>query len=293
MYSDSDYEDLVLYFTEEIYNNADKESQAMYEQQKQDQDTLLKIIAKVLLDYTISNSILSLSNKEKFKLRKEFIDTINNISVSEFKKEKDIMQNIFKTAAKDKYYTDAYAMNIGINFKLKKLTDKQSEELVNNTLKSELWSDRLWDNKKELGSTLKVEIEKLLQSKTDVNNIQKAVKNRFNQNAYNTRRLVQTEVARCQNESNNVFAQEHGVEEQMFTATLDSKTSDFCRGHDGKRYNIDDSNKPNLPAHPFCRSCYINVPFADWQPTKRKNNETKEIIDYKTYNEWLKDREID
>lgn len=288
----SDYEDLILYFAEEIYSNADQQLQETYKHQKQNQESLLDYIAKVLLIYTISDSILSLSNKEKAKLRKEFIDTINNISVEQFKQEKNIMQNIFETATKDKYYSDSFVMDIGINFKLKKISDKQIKEVVNNSIKGELWSDRLWKNKKELEKSLKVEIEKFLQGNTSVNKIQKVVKDRFNQNSYNTRRLVQTEVARCQNEANDVFAKEHGIKEQMFTATLDSRTSDFCREHDGNIYSIDDSNKPYLPHHPFERSCYINVPFEGWTPTKRKDNETKEIINYKTYKEWLKDREI-
>lgn len=289
---DNNYEDLTLYFAEEIYNNADEQCNDIYKQQKQDQESLLDKIAKVLLGYTILDTVLSLADNEKIKLRKEFSDIINSISAGQFKEEKNVMNNIFELSTKDKYYSDAYTMDIGVNFKLKKLSEKQIKEVVNSTIDSELWSSRLWSNKKELEKTLKVEIEKFLNGTTNVNEIQKVVKNKFNQNAFNTRRLVQTEVARCQNQANDVFAQEHGIEEQMFTATLDSKTSDFCRSHDGIIYKIDDPNKPHIPAHPFCRSCYINVPTNEWKPTYRKNNITKEDIDYKTYQEWLEEQDI-
>jgi SPP1 gp7 family putative phage head morphogenesis protein len=289
---DSNYEDLILYFAEEIYNNADEQSKEMYKQQKKDMESLLDYIAKVLLGYTILDTILSLNSTEKIKLRKEFNTIINDISSGQFKQEKSIMQNIFELSVKDKYYSDAYVMDLGVNFKLKKLTDKQIKEVVDNTIKGELWSSRLWSNKKELEGVLKVEVERFLQGNTNANKIQKVVQDKFNQNAFNTRRLVQTEVARCQNQANDVFAKEHGIEKQMFTATLDGKTSDFCRSHDGKIYKIDDPDKVFLPHHPFERSCYINVPTNGWKPSSRKDNITKENISYKTYEKWLEEQDI-
>lgn len=289
---DNNYEDLILYFAEEIYDNTDEKSKDMYKQQKKDMESLLDYIAKVLLGYTILDTVLSLSSTEKTKLRKEFGGIISDISAGQLKQEKNIMQNIFELSTKDKYYSDAYVMDIGVNFKLKKLTDKQIKEVVDTAIKGELWSNRLWNNKKELEKTLKVEIERFLQGNTNVNKIQKVVQDKFNQNAFNTRRLVQTEVARCQNQANDVFAKEHGIEEQMFTATLDGKTSDFCRANDGKIYKVDDPNKPYLPNHPFERSCFINVPTNGWKPSARKDNITKENINYKTYKQWLKEQDI-
>ncbi|MEG1314066.1 MAG: minor capsid protein, partial [Bacilli bacterium] len=75
-------------------------------------------------------------------------------------------------------------------------------------------------------------------------------------------------------------------------ATLDNKTSKICRSYDGKVFDIDDINKPIPPLHPFCRSCLINIPFDNWQPKKRKDNETKEIIDYVDYDKWKSDKGI-
>lgn len=286
------YEVMNLQFTDDELNRADESVKDAYKIQVKHRDELLTKIANVLLIYTILDSNLSLSDSEKVKLRADFRTTISSMAADEYKQEKIIVNNILEEVAADKYYSSAYTLNLGINFNLKKLTDEQIKDIVNNTINSELWSDRLWVNKKELEKTLKLEVEKFLQGKTNVNKINKVIKDRFNQNAYNTRRLVQTETARCQSASNDFFAQEHGIEKQMFCATLDNKTSEKCRGYDGEIFEIDDNNKPIPPLHPFCRSCLINVPYKEWKPKKRKDNITKGIIDYKNYSDWLRDKGI-
>ncbi|MBU5485969.1 minor capsid protein [Clostridium sp. MSJ-11] len=286
------YEQLNLQFTEEGFNKADEKSKEAYKIQVKHREELLSKIGQVLLVYTILDSKLFLKGAEKLKLRSDFSKLISNIAIDEFKKEKTIINNILEEATEDKYYSSTYILNIGLDFKLQKITDKQIKSIVDTAIDGELWSDRLWTNKKDLEKTLNLEIERFLQGKTNVNKINNVIKDRFNQNAFNTRRLVQTETARCQNQVNDVFAEDHSIEEQMYTSTLDNATSKFCREHDGKRYKINDPNKPSLPAHPFCRSCYINIPFKGWKPKVRKDNITKEYIPYINYKEWLEQQDI-
>lgn len=287
------YEQLNLHFTEEELNKADEKSKDAYKIQVKHREELLNKIGQVLLVYTILDSNLLLADTEKLRLRNDFSKLISNIAVEEYKQEKIIIKNILKDATKDKYYSSAYTLSIGVDFKLQKLTDKQIKDIVNTTIDGELWSDRLWNNKKNLEKTLKFETEKFLQGKTNVNKINKIIKDRFNQNAYNTRRLVQTETARCQNNANEIFAEEHNIKQQMFVATLDNKTSKICQNNDGKTFDINDSSKPIPPLHPFCRSCLINVPYQGYKPKVRKDNITKEYVPYQTYEEWLKDKGIE
>src|SRR5699024_5642704 len=116
---------------------------------------------------------------------------------------------------------------------------------------------------------------KLFNGEINVGEIEKRIKDKFNQNAFNTKRLTETEVARCQNQANEYFAEKHGVEKQMFIATIDDRTTEFCQEHDSLIYDINDPDNPYLPAHPLCRSCYISV-VDDWEPTIRKDNTNKE-----------------
>jgi hypothetical protein len=210
------YEKLILQFAQEGYKISEEQAKEIYKLQKDHQESLLDLIAKVLLSYTILDSVVKLSTNDRNKLRKEFSNKISSISKEQYRTEKSIMESIFEESTKQKYYSTAYVMNIGVNFKLQKLTDEEIHKIVSEKINSESWSDRLWNNKKDFEKTLKLEIENFLQGKTNVNKIKKVVKDRFNQNAFNTHRLVQTEVTKCQSAANDLFAEEHGIRNKCF-----------------------------------------------------------------------------
>lgn len=286
------YKDLYLQFEAEGYDLANKKSKDIYKQQKKNREELLDKIARVILTYTIIEEVLSIGDKDKKTLTKEFNSIISGICTGEYKTEKTITKDILSAVAKDKYYKDAYTLNIGINFNLKKLTDEQIEKIVNEKIDGEVWSNRLWKNKKQLEKQLKKEINNLMNGKTTINKIEKNIKTKFNQNAYNTKRLIETEVTRVQSTVNDVFAEEHGIEKQMYCATLDNKTCSKCAEDDGKIFDVNSPDKPNLPRHPLDRCCYVNVPSNKWKPKLRKDNITKEYVPFQTYDEWAKQQDI-
>lgn len=49
------------------------------------------------------------------------------------------------------------------------------------------------------------------------------------------------------------------VKKVKYVAVLDTRTTNFCKAHDNRVYNIDDKKKPKLPAHWNCRSRYTPV----------------------------------
>lgn len=50
---------------------------------------------------------------------------------------------------------------------------------------------------------------------------------------------------------------DNDVDELVYVATLDNRTTSLCAGRDGKRWAINDPKRPVLPAHYNCRSTYI------------------------------------
>ena len=105
--------------------------------------------------------------------------------------------------------------------------------------------------------------------------------------AYVTNRLIDNEIARCQFEINDYFANEYGIEEQQFMAMLDKRTTEKCRNLNGKVFKVNDPNKPKIPqdTHVGCRSCYVNIPSREWE----LKTENKSSI-WKNYSKWYKEK---
>lgn len=289
-----DYRKLQEQFSQYIYDISEKQEKAAYKEQKKNQDELLNLVGQILVFYTITDSKLSLGVRDLKALEGDLYSKIIEIVKSELDLEKNLINDILTNITEEKYYSDAYITQLLYDFKLQKLTNKQIKDIVNSKIDNEIWSNRLWSNKKDLEKKLKSEITKFLQGATDVNKIGKVIQDRYGQNAFNTKRLIQTEVSKCQSIANDVFAKEYGVEWHLYSATLDNKTSSLCRNLDGTRYRIDDPDKkiPGENTHPLCRSVLINLPSSDWTPKNRRDNQNNITINYKNYSEWKENNNI-
>lgn len=202
------------------------------------------------------------------------------------KHEEKIINDILETVTKERYSKNGYLMSIGVKFDMKRLSNSRMKKIINNTINGKTWSGRNWTNKNKLERTLKREVNRLFKGETDINEINELIEKKFNQNAYNSHRLIETEVCRCQAEANDEFAKEHKVEKQMYSATLDERTCEDCAADDGKEFDADDPDKPSLPRHPLDRCCYINLPSVDWNFSTRLDNEKREYVDFMAYEEW-------
>ena len=282
------YTALIIKLTEELYNNADSEMKEAYKEIKNSRDELLNDISNILLTYTITDSVLDINKGDRDKLYKNLSAKIDNMFSKEGKKENKLVQQIMKSTAKDKNGINNYITSIGLDFKHTKISNKDLDKIINKTISGKNYSDRIWDNKEELAKIVKADIKKFLNGEIDVNSISKKIKERYNTNAYVSKRLVTTEVARVMEESNNLWEKQNNIKYVMYSATLDSKTCKDCGEHDGEVFEVD--KKPiKLPKHPLCRCTYISLPSKEWRPKTRLDNKTKENINYKTYKEWLND----
>lgn len=324
---EKEYFYLQLYFTDQLNNKGDKQIQEFHEEQKENRDSILNEIAKIMLSYPIIDSSMSIGNTDKAKLKSELNTLIQSKIQSEVNSETLKTKDLLESIGKEKINTNNYIQSLGtepvnsptgnektlktpknsnssnIPKKIKVGNDDSNEsdnsiedtldEIINKKSDNKTWSDRLWKNKNDLQKDLKSEIDNFLNGQTTVNKIEENIKKKYNSDAYETKRLVHTETARVQEQMNQVWAKEHGIKDQMFMATLDYKTSMRCRGFDGKPFEFNDVNKPIPPLHPFCRSTLVNLPDKDWRPSKRLDNETKEEIDWQTYEEWKENYNVD
>ena len=283
--------DLKIKLTNEIYEKYSKQINKIARTQKKSVFTILDEIAKIILQYNVTDAVMDISISEKLKLKKQMNKLINDVFKDEYKIEKDIITSTLNDVAKDSYYSSCYIYGLGVSYTLKPVKQNILNKIINKKIDGKTYSNRIWKNKNKVAKTLKKEINDFLNGKTDVNTISKNIKNRFDVNYNISNRLVRTEIAKTQCEANEVWAKQHNIKKQMFCATLDGKTSKICQSLDGKIYNFDDEYKKIPPLHPNCRSCLIDM-VEGWRPKTRIDNETKQNINYRTYSEWKKQKKI-
>ncbi|WP_243428960.1 hypothetical protein [Clostridium botulinum] len=281
------YIDKQLEFAEELYNKSDEQLKEVFKQQLNNRDEILTEIADTMLSYNIADSKLSISIAEKKKLKEKLSKVIKDKIQDELVNETNLTDKILNSTGKEKYNTNNYLYSLGVDYNLKPVDNDTLEKIINVKVEEKTWSDRLWNNKNDLQKDLKLEIEDFLNGKTSVNEIEAKIKKKYNSNAYNTKRLVQDNVARVQERMNDVWREEHNIKRVLYMATLCHNTCGNCSQYDNKDYPVD--KKPVLlPQHPFCRCTYVNIPSADWRPKMRLDNETKEKINWQSYEEWHK-----
>ncbi|MEO2603603.1 minor capsid protein [Clostridium butyricum] len=285
------FAELQVALAEEIYKQYDKVTNKVAKIQKTNRQTILDAVARIILEEEVVDGVLNLSTASKTRLKKELNKLIKEVLRGEYEAESDIITDTLFDVAKDKYYSNCYLYGLGVSYTVKPVTEAVLRQIVNKKIDGKTYSNRIWANKDKVAKQIRVEVDRFLHGKTDINSINSRISSRFNVNWNNSKRLFYTEVAKVQTEANEVWASKHGIKKQMFMATLDLKTSTICRNKDGQVYNYDDSNKPIPPLHPYCRSCLVNV-VGDWKPKFRVDNITKERINYKTYQEWYSEQDF-
>lgn len=245
------FADLIAQLTGESFNEATNYINQLLLQQKEHRDKINNIIGNVLLRYNIKDNVMDLSTADKKKIYNEINKKINIFFNSEIRTETEQVRGQLKTVGEQQFNINDYVYSMGVNYNLKPVSEKILNSIINTKIDGKLWSDRIWDNKNQVARTLKKEIHDFLNGKTNINDINKIINNRFSVNASNTNRLVCTEICRVQEQANEHWCNQHNIKQQLFTATLDGKTSKICQRHDGEVYNMDDPLKPIPPLHPF------------------------------------------
>lgn len=254
--------------------------------------TVQKEIASLLLDY-LTDGKIDVPKKQRYKLLKQLDKTLIKQAKVIGKKDIEVTTNILNEATETSYYYNGFLLESGLEeaIKLKPLKENELKAIVNTPIKEEMFSDRIWKNKDKLIKQIRYSVEQAMIHGKDPRKLAKEVKDMFGVTAYESRRLINNEVARVSRQAQDqVYEQNKDiVQKVMFDATLDKKTSKFCRSHDGKIYEF--GKHPRIPedSHVGCRSDIIPI-IDDWKPKFKKDNESKEIIPYEQYDEWMKDK---
>ena len=226
-------------FIESLYEEAENELKKVYSQQKESRDELLKEIAMIMLTYTILDGLMNIKKNDKDEIYKKLseLTIINYKNISN--KEVEVLNNILESTVKKTF--NFYSYNADI------------KHIIESNFKGKHFSERVWENENEVAKYLHKQVNNFLNGKINVNQIKKDIEKTFNTSAYNAKRLVTTEVSRCQNEAFRKLCEETNVKKVKRNAILDSKTCDDCYPLNGRVYELKDM--PQI-SHPMCRCFY-------------------------------------
>ena len=193
------------------------------------------------------------------------------------------------------YYKTIYDTGVGlkINPAFSKLDNRAVNQVLNTKFLGGNYSERIWKNTDKLADTLKEVIGSAIARGESYSKTAREIRERFGVTQYEATRLVQTETCYFQNQAEIEALKTMGIEKYKFIATLDSRTSDICREHDKKVYNIEDAKAgKNLPPlHPNCRStvsAYLGEEYESAIRVARNENGENEYVENIDYSEWLK-----
>lgn len=226
-------------FINDLYEYANEELKEVYKQKKENKDEILKNIAEIMLTYTVLDSVMSLSNKDKNKEYTSLSKLITSLVGSDIAHINTKITDILSKTVKGTFNYYSY------NSKLKDI-----KEIVAENFKGKHFSERVWDNESEVAKKLNKQVKEFINGNINVNQIKKEIEKTFNNNAYEVRRLVETEVNRVEDEAFRRFCRETGVKRVKRNEVLDAKTCNQCAELDGKEYTL--SNAPGV-VHPCCR----------------------------------------
>lgn len=230
-------------FIESLYKLAEKQLKKIYKYKRLNRDVVLQEIANVLLTYTISNDVMVMDKKNIDKEYEKMSKLIIDISKGEAATQEKIIEELLASVVKETF--SFYNYNKGL---------KDVKKIIENNFKGKHFSKRVWDNEKEVANHLHKKVQDFLKGKVNVNQIRKDIEKTFNTSAYNSKRLVETEVSRVSGNAFDRYCMETGVKKIRYNATLDSKLCDDCGQYHDKVFDIKD--KLETPRHPLCRCFY-------------------------------------
>ncbi|MCL6458060.1 MAG: minor capsid protein [Gorillibacterium sp.] len=158
---------------------------------------------------------------------------------------------------------DAYSMHmfdiqqgIELGFQFTPMPEKTVEAILKNPWSGKHFSKRIWGNTDVLAGLLSETITAGFMSGAGNAKMVKDIQDQTEVAKHAAARLVRTETTYMANAAEMETYDEAEIERYMYVATLDSRTSEVCRAHDRKVYNVKDAvpGKNMPPLHPYCRS---------------------------------------
>lgn len=166
--------------------------------------------------------------------------------------------NLYIKTMKDAYHRTMFDVQkgIGLGFEFAAIPNPVIQNILKQPWAGKQFSERIWGNTDVLATQVSDVITAGFLSGVGTAQMSKELASRMNVGKHAANRLVRTETTYMANMAEMESYEEAEIDEYMFLATLDKKTSVICQKQDLKVYKVKDAmpgvNMP--PMHPFCRS---------------------------------------
>lgn len=173
------------------------------------------------------------------------------------------MRDVYKSG----YYHTAYEIQkgVGVGWDFSTLDEKRISKVINKpwAVDGKNFSERIWGNRQKLVNELNTELTRNIILGQDPQKAIDAIAKKMNTSKNVAGRLVMTEEAFFNSAAQKDCFAELDVEQFEIVATLDSHTSEICRGMDGKHFPMAqwEVGITAPPFHVYCRS--TTVPYFD------------------------------
>lgn len=219
----------------------------------------------------------------------------------------ETIKNHSSGQAEQGYYGTWYALEQSQNIQLGMplISHELVQQMVNKPVDGTRLSKRLYKHRDELAKNVSHNIIEGLFAGDSYAKIAKRISDQTEASYRQSLRIAITEAGRTNSEASQLSserAQSMGIDMQKrWLSTLDGKTRHDHRELDGQTVDIDDDFQVNghsakqprmfgvASEDIRCRCTTINI-VNGIAPELRKDNETKKMIKYKNYDEWLKSK---
>lgn len=177
------------------------------------------------------------------------------------------MTDYLHKAYGEQYYRTAFEMakGTGVGANIAQLDNRKMDTIIKKpwAQDGENFSSRIWTNKDKLVRNLHTELTQNIIRGSSPQKAIDSLSKTMEVSRSQAGRLIMTESAAISSAAQKDCLKELGVEKYEILATLDSHTSDICRGMDGEVFDMKDYKVGVTapPFHPNCRS--TTVPYFD------------------------------
>lgn len=236
---------------EKVFDSAVISMKPVYRKQKAALNSFHALIGMMYIYYA-TDGLLKPDNRQKKAILLQINNKLNQIYNDIGSAENETVTDILRNDAEDMYgqYSTIYGDS--------SLTasEKEIDSIINTPIDKTLYSDRIWKNKEELVKQLKKAMDDIMQGKTTIDKAGKEIEKIFDVSAYQSKRLLETELTRVQAQAMKDIAKKMNVKKVMWSATFEN-SCEYCIKLDGKVFDID--KVPPIPAHPNCK-CILLIP---------------------------------